>query len=224
MSATSVFPRGAVPLLIICSAHMAALGALALGLDRSEPPKSPEVISVVVLPPQPLPVVAPPSESTPEPPRPQPQPTPPTPAPLPPVKNAPPTPDAISAPPAEPTPPTPVLAKADAAPAPAAPLAPPAPPAVVPPRSDAAHLNNPAPAYPALSRKLGEQGRVLLAIYVLADGTVGEIKLKQSSGFERLDDVARNTVKRWKFVPARQGDTPIAYWYVQPMDFSLNGA
>lgn len=218
----SQLTRRALPLLLICTAHLLGLLALAYGLGSSPPTPPQAVISAVVLPPQPLPVVAPPSEPTPEPPKPQQSPTPPKPAPLPPLKNAPPAPDAITAPATEPQPVQPEVARAEAAPTPPAPPAPPTPPAVVPPRSDAAHLNNPAPAYPTLSRKLGEQGRVLLSIYVLADGTVGEIKLKQSSGFSRLDEVALSTVKRWKFVPARQGDNTIAYWYVQPLNFSLN--
>ncbi|GAB3248424.1 hypothetical protein GCM10027296_11430 [Chitinimonas naiadis] len=104
----------------------------------------------------------------------------------------------------------------------AAPEAPPAPAPIEHPRSDAQHLNNQMPAYPGLSRKLGEQGRVLLSVYILADGTVGEIKLKKSSGYDRLDDAALNAVKRWKYIPAKQAGTPINFWFVQPFDWSLN--
>ncbi|MCM2251070.1 MAG: energy transducer TonB, partial [Ramlibacter sp.] len=49
----------------------------------------------------------------------------------------------------------------------------PGPAPVTPPRVDAAHLNNPAPAYPALSRRFGEQGQVLLDVHILPDGRVG---------------------------------------------------
>ncbi len=73
-----------------------------------------------------------------------------------------------------------------AAPVAAEPAAP-----VIPPRSDAAHLSNPAPVYPAVSRRLREQGRVLFDVYILPDGTVGEIKLKRSSSFARLDEAAQ---------------------------------
>ncbi len=96
------------------------------------------------------------------------------------------------------------------------------PNAVTPPRSDAAHLNNPAPVYPPVSRRSGEQGRVLLDVYILPDGAVGEIKLKRSSGFERLDEAAIRAVRRWKYQPARRGDQPIAWWYVQPIVFFLD--
>ena len=93
---------------------------------------------------------------------------------------------------------------------------------VTPPRTDAAHLNNPAPQYPALSRRLGEQGRVMLDVYILPDGSVGEIKLNRTSGFPRLDNAALQAVKSWKYVPAKRGDKPIPYWYVQPVSFVLN--
>ncbi|MFT4249268.1 MAG: TonB family protein [Pseudomonas sp.] len=93
---------------------------------------------------------------------------------------------------------------------------------VVPPRADAAFLDNPAPSYPPLSRRLREQGRVLLDVFILADGSVGQIKLKQSSGHPRLDDAALAAVRRWRYTPARRGATAIDYWHVQPLDFELD--
>lgn len=97
-----------------------------------------------------------------------------------------------------------------------------APAPVTPPRTDASHLNNPAPQYPALSRRLGEQGRVMLDVYILPDGSVGEVKLNRTSGFPRLDSAALQAVKSWRYVPAKRGDKPIPYWYVQPVSFVLN--
>lgn len=93
---------------------------------------------------------------------------------------------------------------------------------MVPPRSDAAHLNNPAPVYPVVSRRLREQGRVLMDVYILPDGSVGEIKLKRSSGSARLDQAALDAVRQWRYLPARRGNEPIPYWYVQPLDFTLS--
>lgn len=95
-------------------------------------------------------------------------------------------------------------------------------PEIIPPRSDAAHLNNPAPSYPSMSRRLGEQGRVILEVYILANGTVGEAKIKESSGFFRLDNAALQAVKKWRYQPARRGQQAIDFWYVQPLSFSLN--
>jgi len=94
---------------------------------------------------------------------------------------------------------------------------------VSPPRSDASHLNNPAPAYPPVSRRLQEQGQVLLEVYILPDGSVGDIRLKRSSGYARLDEAASTAVRQWRYVPARRGNVAIAYWYLQPVHFALSG-
>jgi protein TonB len=103
-----------------------------------------------------------------------------------------------------------------AAPAPAAPA-----PVVTQPRFDADYLDNPKPSYPALSRRLSEQGRVMLRVHVEADGRAAEVQLHTSSGSPRLDQSALDTVRRWKFVPARLGQTPIAAWVLVPIAFTL---
>jgi periplasmic protein TonB len=95
--------------------------------------------------------------------------------------------------------------------------------AVQPPRFDADYLDNPAPNYPALSRRSGEQGKVLLRVFVEPGGTAGQVLVVASSGFERLDSAAIDAVRRWKFVPAKQGENVIAAWVVVPINFSLKG-
>jgi protein TonB len=94
---------------------------------------------------------------------------------------------------------------------------------VVPPSFSADYLDNPAPAYPSLSRRMGEQGKVLLRVLVNANGTADRVEIKSSSGFPRLDSAALETVKRWRFVPARQGDQPVAAWVLIPISFTLEG-
>jgi TonB family protein len=88
------------------------------------------------------------------------------------------------------------------------------------PRFDADYLDNPAPAYPALSRRMGEHGRVLLRVHVTPEGSPAQIEVRESSGFERLDKAARDTVRRWRFVPAKQGDRGVAAWVLVPISFS----
>lgn len=98
----------------------------------------------------------------------------------------------------------------------------PAPPApVTQARFDAEYLNNPKPVYPATSRRLGEEGKVVLRVQVNADGRASDIEIKGSSGFPRLDAAAHDAVARWRFVPARRGDEPIAAWVLVPILFSL---
>lgn len=123
-----------------------------------------------------------------------------------------PAPAAIQAPPPPPpAPPEPVTA--------AAPPAPPAP--VLQPQFNADYLNNPAPHYPALSRRLGEEGRVVLRVLVDERGLPTRVELRSSSGHDRLDAVALDTVRRWRFVPARRGDQTVSAWVLVPISFSL---
>jgi periplasmic protein TonB len=104
------------------------------------------------------------------------------------------------------------------------PPAPPAPPApMIPARFDAAYLNNPKPVYPALSRRLGEEGKVVLRVHVDADGRATEVAIKTSSGLSRLDSAAHAAVAQWRFVPAQRGDTAIDAWVLVPIVFNLEG-
>jgi len=86
---------------------------------------------------------------------------------------------------------------------------------------DAAYLNNPSPSYPAFSRKLGEQGKVLLDVYVNKDGLVDQANISKSSGFSRLDNAALNTVKNWRFVPAKKNGNIEGSWVQVPINFVL---
>lgn len=86
---------------------------------------------------------------------------------------------------------------------------------------DAAYLNSPAPAYPRLSRRLGEEGRVVLRVRVLADGHAASVEVAESSGYSRLDATALETVRDWRFIPARRGDTAIDSWLHVPVVFRL---
>lgn len=94
-------------------------------------------------------------------------------------------------------------------------------PVTVAPGFDAAYLNNPAPPYPPLSRRLGEQGRVLVRVFVDPGGAPTQVQLRQSSGHRRLDSAAEAAVRRWRFVPARRGDEPIGAWVLVPISFNL---
>lgn len=93
---------------------------------------------------------------------------------------------------------------------------------VVLPRFDADYLNNPRPAYPVLARRLGEQGRVLLRVLVSGEGRAREVQVKEGSGFNRLDQAAREAVSYWRFVPARQGSESVEAWVLVPIAFSLD--
>ncbi|RJF92772.1 energy transducer TonB [Noviherbaspirillum saxi] len=109
-----------------------------------------------------------------------------------------------------------------AAPGPAATPAP-APVVVQGPRFDADYLQNPAPAYPSISRRKREEGKVLLQVRVSTAGLPEQIQIKQSSGIPRLDEAAVDTVQRWRFVPARRGEETVAANVMVPIVFRLEG-
>ncbi|MEZ5628605.1 MAG: energy transducer TonB [Rhodocyclaceae bacterium] len=220
-------------------------GLLALITQQnSEPVQTPVTTIEVALiaPPAPLPVAPPepaPVVPPPKPPEPKPVAKPPAPpkpvvvrkpTPKPAPRPAPiPAPTAINEPKEEAPPP----AESSPAPAQTAPAAPakvaPAPVAAAPQpiiaaRFDAAYLNNPSPRYPRLSRRVGEQGKVLLRVLVSESGAASEVRLHQSSGHNRLDEAARSAVSKWTFEPARQGDRPIANWVIVPIEFKLENS
>lgn len=126
----------------------------------------------------------------------------------------------------------PIIAAQDPEPAPAeAPAPPPAQPAIAAapqpfvslPVFSADYLDNPAPPYPALSRRLGEQGRVTLRVLVDAEGRAEQVRIQASSGFVRLDGSASETVRRWKFLPAKRGAESVPAWVLIPISFRLEG-
>jgi periplasmic protein TonB len=216
-------------------------------LDPAPPPaEAPAEIAPEPLPQAPEPVrparreppkvaVAPPPLLQPEPPAVLPEPAP-EPEPLPPVRQVEPLPEPLPAPPIPaPTarveqppvtmpPPEPVRPAPPRAPVATAPP-PPAVPAdpVTEPLYGADYLRNPKPTYPLMSRRMGEQGVVLLRVFVTADGDPREIVLKEGSGHARLDRAAQEVVQRWKFVPAKRGSRPVDAWVVVPIRFSLKG-
>jgi len=89
------------------------------------------------------------------------------------------------------------------------------------PSSDAQYLQNPKPAYPAISKRLGEQGKVVVRVLIGADGTAQKAEIRQSSGYERLDQAALNTVLAWRYVPGKRGGVPEAMWFNVPINFVL---
>jgi len=158
-------------------------------------------------------ISAPKQEAPPEPPKPKP------------VVKRPPKPvepPVIATQPEVPTP-SPIIAPAPPPPAPEPVAMAPAPVAVTPPVFNAAYLDNPAPQYPPLSRRQGEQGRVVLHVLVNPAGRADQVEIRTSSGHSRLDETARETVKRWKFLPAKRGSEPVAGWVLIPISFKLEG-
>jgi protein TonB len=92
---------------------------------------------------------------------------------------------------------------------------------IVEARFDVDYLNNPKPVYPAMSRRLREEGVVVLKVHVRSDGSVAEAKVDKRSGSTRLDEAALAAVRQWHFVPARRGSEPVESWVLVPIEFEL---
>lgn len=83
------------------------------------------------------------------------------------------------------------------------------------------YRENRPPAYPEIARMRGYEGIVLLAAEILPDGRVGSMKIKKSSGYAVLDQSAVESIKPWKFEPARKSGKPFTVWIELPVKFVL---
>lgn len=97
----------------------------------------------------------------------------------------------------------------------------PATPRLELPSSDADYLHNPKPPYPPLSKRLGEQGTVVIRAFIGIDGTATQASIHRSSGFDRLDQVALATARQWRYVPGARAGRPEPMWFNVPFHFVL---
>jgi protein TonB len=93
-------------------------------------------------------------------------------------------------------------------------------PVRVEPGLDRAHSGT--PIYPAISRRMGEQGSVTLQVLVGPDGQVQDVKVLQSSGFGRLDNAAIDAARYHStFKAGSLGGKPEAMWFLYRYRFDL---
>ncbi len=69
-------------------------------------------------------------------------------------------------------------------------------------------LDLPHPRYPIVSRRLGEEGTVLIQVEVLANGKVGRVHVLSDSGYPRLARAAIAAVRNAHFRPAMHRGAP----------------
>lgn len=173
--------------------HLALLWAIQSGLAR----KVVQVAQVVVQ----AELISEVTPSLPPPPAPKPPPEPKTPPPQPtlaaPAVTATPAPSAIQLP-AAPQSPAPAIA----APAPSV-------------RTSAvmqAGASCTKPDYPSASRRLEEEGTVTLKLLIGVDGRVMQADIEKTSGFQRLDEAARNALSKCQFKPGTVDGKPEQSW------------
>lgn len=217
---------GAVMLGHVGVAWLLSSGVLTSVVPTSEPDNV--IMASVVMdapaPPAPIPAPAKPAIQPQTKPEPKPQP-----------QAKPVSPQVQPAPVLSPTAPSdaaPIVPSAAPAPAPATPAVSPAgnqrpaanatAAAVVLPSTSADYLNNPAPPYPRQSKRLGEEGTVVIRVLITAEGRAEKAEIRTSSGYARLDDTALTTVKAWRFVPGKRNGLPEAMWFNVPIRFVLD--
>ena len=132
-----------------------------------------------------------------------------------------PTPNAPTGATAPQTPPVPSAATVAASPVAAALNSAAATPSVQLPSSDADYLQNPRPPYPAISRRLNEQGKTMVRVLIGADGQPQRAEIAKSSGYTRLDDAAIATVMRWRYAPGKRGGVAESMWFDVPINWVL---
>jgi periplasmic protein TonB len=216
-------PRNALIAGGVVLLHVAALWALQAGLLRraTEVIVPVELISAILTPPA--------APTPPVPPAAQPPTVEPVREPL--VRRTPPAPAPRLVAPAE-TSPAPAAPTATSEPQPAAPLvstpmtAAPAPapapaPRVEMPITDADYLQNPPPAYPRMSFRLGEEGTSVIRVLIGPDGRAQDAQIASSSGYTRLDQAAEATARSWRYVPGKRGGVPEAMWVNVPIKWEI---
>jgi len=77
------------------------------------------------------------------------------------------------------------------------------------------------PVYPASMIRQGIEGTVVLAIQVLENGRVGEVRIERSSGEPKLDESAAREARRWRFIPGTRDGVPVMLWKQVPVTFRL---
>ncbi len=80
-----------------------------------------------------------------------------------------------------------------------------------------------APGYPAISRRMGEAGVVLLRVELDEAGHVTSAKVQSSSGYARLDEAALSAVRSWRCTPATRNGQPVRAVALQPFNFVIQG-
>jgi protein TonB len=135
------------------------------------------------------------------------------------VSEAPPAPReefVVPEPPHEPAPVAPVIEEVPAPPAPV--VAPPAPKVI----TAVEFIRPPKVEYPALSRRLGERGRVVLRVLINRDGLAERVEVQTGSSSARLDEAAIKAAREALYRPYRENGEAIPVWALLPIVFELH--
>lgn len=76
-------------------------------------------------------------------------------------------------------------------------------------------------SYPRWAIHQGWEGKLVLAVEILKDGSVGRTAVMQSTGRKILDEAATDSIKTWKFHPAMKNGEPALTCVQIPVVFQL---
>jgi protein TonB len=88
--------------------------------------------------------------------------------------------------------------------------------------SDAKAIGTLIPKYPYESQLNGEEGRVVMRVFVSQSGKVENILLISSSGHKNLDSEAEKTIRKATFTPASRSGLPVDSFKDLTFNFLLN--
>ncbi|NML61416.1 energy transducer TonB [Massilia sp. RP-1-19] len=83
------------------------------------------------------------------------------------------------------------------------------------------YIQAPQPVYPSQSRRMGEQGKVVLRVLVNEKGQPDQVLVQHSSGSSRLDEAGRQAALRALFKPHVEDGRPVAVFVIVPLNFQL---
>ena len=87
---------------------------------------------------------------------------------------------------------------------------------------NARSTQNHPPLYPKLSKRLKEEGTVILSMLISSQGLIEDISIKESSGYSRLDKAALSAAAKWRYEPATVNGKAVANRYSMPIEFKLD--
>jgi protein TonB len=83
------------------------------------------------------------------------------------------------------------------------------------------YFQNQPPEYPQLAKQMHQEGLVILRVEVDQKGIPVKVEVKQSSGYQLLDQAALKAVRRWRFQPERIGGLSVKSRVAIPVRFRL---
>ncbi|MGZ8244672.1 TonB family protein [Methylomagnum sp.] len=89
--------------------------------------------------------------------------------------------------------------------------------------SPAHYLQRPSPEYPAVAKRRNWEGRVVVRVKILADGSCGQAEIHQSSGHDVLDEAALEAVCKVRYAPNKRNGQAVEGWANVPINFNLEG-